>query len=107
NHVLPVVLLGAMGAGLLAVYWLRGRVDLRRPGTPAGIEAARSGALVGLGAAVVRALLMVLTGGMHGHVFPAYPPCQSLALLALAPTWALASALALVGGLAVMRALRQ
>jgi len=107
NQVLPVVLLGAAGAALLVFHWLRDRVDLRRSGVRAWAEVSLSGALVGLAAALVAALLMVLKAGMHGHVFPDYPPGQILALLARAPTWALAGALAAAGLLAVTRALRR
>lgn len=106
NHVGPVVLLGAAGAALLAFHWLHARVDFRRSGGRVWLEAALSGALVGLLAAVVTALLMVLKAGMHGHVFPDYPPGQILALLARAPTWTLAGALAAAGLLAVVRAFR-
>ena len=106
NLVLPVALLGAGGAALLAYHWLHGRVDFQRSGARAWVEAALSGALVGLAAAVATALLMVLKAGMHGHIFPDYPPGQILALLGRAPTWTLAGALAAVGLLAASRALR-
>jgi hypothetical protein len=106
NQVGPVVLLGAAGAGLLAYHWLRRRVDFRRTGPRPWLEAALSGALVGLLAAVVTALLMVLKAGMHGHAFPDYPPGQILALLGRAPTWMLAGALAGPGLLALVRASR-
>lgn len=106
NQVTPVVLLGVAGAALLAFHWLAARLDFARSGVRPWLEAALSGALVGLLAAVVTALLMVLKAGMHGHVFPDYPPGQILALLARAPTWTLAGALAALGLLAVIRALR-
>jgi hypothetical protein len=106
NHVLPVVLLGTVGAGLLTIYWLRGRVDLRQAGLRGWLAAALGGMIWGMAAAVVTALLMVLKAGMHGHVFPDYPPGQVLAVLALAPTWAVAGALLVVGGVAVWRALK-
>lgn len=105
NHVLPVVLLGTAGAGLLTVYWLRGRVDLWQRGLRGWLAVGLSGMVWGVAAAAVTALLMVMKAGMHGHVFPDYPPGQILAVLALAPTWALAGALLLVGGVAVWRGL--
>lgn len=107
NQVLPVVLLGTAGAALLVFHWLRGRLNLWRSGARLWMEAALSGGLVGLAAAVVTALLMVLKAGMHGHIFPDYPPGQILALLERAPAWTLAGALAAIGLLAVTRALRR
>ena len=107
NQMLPVVLLGAAGAALLVFHWLRGALNLRRPGVRAWAEAALSGALLGLAAALTTTFLMVLKAGMHGHVFPDYPPGQILALLSRAPTWALAGALAATGLLALTRALRR
>jgi hypothetical protein len=107
SQILPVVLLGMAGAALLVTHWLRGRLDLRRPGVRAWAEAALSGALLGLTAALVTALLMVLKAGMHGHVFPDYPPGQILALLGRAPGWVLAGALAALGVLALSRGIRE
>ena len=106
SQVFPVVLLGTAGAALLVFHWLRGWLNLRRPGPRAWAEAALAGALVGLTATLTTALLMVLKAGMHGHVFPDYPPGQILALLGRAPTWTLAGALAAVGLLAVARGVR-
>ena len=106
NLVLPVALLGAGWAALLVYHWLHGRVDFQRSGARAWVEAALSGALVGLAAAVATALLMVLKAGMHGHIFPDYPPGKILAIIGRAPTWTLAGALAAVGLLAASRALR-
>lgn len=106
HQVLPVALLGTTGAMLLVYHWLRGRLQPQHHGLRPWAKAAVSGALAGLLAAPATALLMVLKAGMHGHVFPDYPPGQILALLGLTPVWTLTGALAAVGLLAVGKAIR-
>lgn len=51
------------------------------------------GALIGLGAALFAALLMLLKTALHAHLFPDYSLPLIAAMLARAPVWAAAGAL--------------
>ncbi|NWF71116.1 MAG: hypothetical protein HXY40_18690 [Chloroflexi bacterium] len=95
---LSVALYGAGLAALIAAHsvlrQLGGKTLAARYLLPG---AALLGAAWGLGAALATALLMFFKTAMHAHVFPDFPPGQILALLARAPAWLLAGALAGVG----------
>lgn len=98
NTVVPVTLFG-LGMTLLAsLFWLLrqfgGQLIPRRYIVVGG---GLVGALVGLGTAVATALLMLLKTGLHGHLYPDYPPGLIIALLERAPVWVLAGGLAGVG----------
>lgn len=95
QHVLPVTLISA-GAALLIAYFTLTRRYGGMSVAPRDllIGAALIGAGIGAGTALVAALLMVWKTGMHAHPFPDYPPALILDLLRRAPTWALAGACA-------------
>jgi hypothetical protein len=94
--------LGAIGAligGLHVLYrrprWvqplLRG-LDDPRP-RAALIRAVLFGAGVGLSAAPMTALIMLVKTSLHSHLFPDYPLGVVLGVLSRAPAWAAAGAL--------------
>lgn len=56
------------------------------------------GGLVGAGAALATAALMLLKTGLHAHIFPDYPLVVILGILSRLPAWSAAGGL---GGLAV------
>jgi len=94
NSVWSVVSLGA-GLALLTIGWttmgkLGGREVRARYLIPG---AALLGGLTGLGASLATTALMILKTGMHGHLFPDYPPGEIIALLQRIPIWMLAGGL--------------
>lgn len=106
NHVWPVAALGAGLAALLALVNLLGRLGGQDvPARCAVVGAAALGALVGLGAAVATAALMLFKNALHAHLFLDYPPGLMLALLSRAPVWALAGGLVGLGLLLLWMAL--
>lgn len=108
NSVLPVTLLGLAGAALLLGFWTLARVGGATLSLAAFIAgAALLGGLVGVGAALTTAALMLLKTGMHAHLFPDYPPGLLIATLERAPVWGLAGALGLLGVALVWLALRR
>ncbi|MDL1900940.1 hypothetical protein FBR02_09250 [Anaerolineae bacterium CFX9] len=50
------------------------------------------GAVVGIGASLTTALLMLIKNGLHGHVFPDFPFSMIAGILERAPAWSLAGA---------------
>ena len=98
NHVLPVVLLGAALALALMLRWITRRWGGSIfAGRAALLGAAGAGALTGVSAALATTALMLLKDGLHAHLFPDYPFGMIIDILARAPLWALAGALAAVG----------
>ena len=98
NSIWPVVVLGA-GLAALTVGWTTmgelGGHEIRTRYVLPG--AALLGALTGVGAALATAALMVVKTGMHGHLFPDYPPGEIIAILQRIPIWALAGGMTGLG----------
>jgi hypothetical protein len=102
NSVLPAVLVGLGGALVTGGFWVARRAGGKAFPLPyALIGAALFGALIGLATAPATAAAMLVKNGLHGHLSPDYPFGLIAAILARAPAWALAGALA---GLGVMLA---
>ncbi|MBI5671658.1 MAG: hypothetical protein HZC41_27000 [Chloroflexi bacterium] len=98
NHVWPVAALGAGLAALLVLLNLLRRLGGRAIPTPYAVAGVVTlGALVGLGAAVATAGLMLFKNALHAHVFLDYPPGLLLAVLSRAPVWTLAGGLVGLG----------
>ena len=94
DHVWPVALLGTLCAGVAITYWGLGRFGGKQF-TIRGLLllSALSGALLGLSASIITALLMLLKNARHAHFFPDFPTGQILAMLELAPLWILVGSL--------------
>lgn len=90
---LEALLFGAALAGLVAVRILA--AFPARPHTPTRslLQDSLGGALAGLAAAPLAAFLMVFKSGLHAHPVPDFTPGQLLAVLKLAPIFALAGGL--------------
>lgn len=86
---------GTLGACVLAahtVFKIAGGRDLpRRVWFPGVIVL---GGAIGAGATLVTAVLMLIKTSLHSHLFPDYPLTVLLGILARAPVWAAAGALA-------------
>jgi hypothetical protein len=98
RHLLTVIVLGTGGALLLVstqtLRLIGGRALRLAVAMPAAVL---YGAGVGLGTALLSALLMLLKVGMHAHAIPDYTPMQIIGVLERAPIWALAGALLAIG----------
>jgi hypothetical protein len=104
---LPVVVFGTALAALILMGWMLGKLG----GKTISMRALLLGAILcggvfGLSAAIAAAALMFFKTAVHAHVFPDYPPAQILAMLTLAPAWALAGALGGLGTALLYHALR-
>lgn len=98
NGVLPAVLVGVGGALVGGGVWAMRQFGSRAFRLPyALIGAALFGALVGLASAPATAAAMLIKNGLHAHLTPDYPFGLIAAILARAPAWALAGALAGLG----------
>ncbi|MBC8097987.1 MAG: hypothetical protein H7Y11_00965 [Armatimonadetes bacterium] len=98
NSVLPVVLLSAVVTAVSMTHGV-----LRRWGGQT-IAARYSwvllplwGAVLGGGTSLLTAVLMVLKDARHAHLYPDYPLTLITGMLARAPIWAVAGALAAFG----------
>ncbi len=94
----PVVLFGLGLASLLVSWTVLGQLDGRSL-TPryALVGGILAGALIGLGASLAATLLMFFKNAWHAHVFLDYPVPMLTAMLARAPVWAVAGAIAGLG----------
>ncbi|NDJ63198.1 MAG: hypothetical protein GYB67_18910 [Chloroflexi bacterium] len=101
NGVLVPVLAGLALTLVLAGWWLTRWLG-GRAYTPRWVivGALVVGAIIGLGTAIMTALLMLLKNGLHGHIFPDFPFGVILEILQRGPAWALAGAL-IGGGIAL------
>lgn len=98
NSVLPAALLGGGLAVIILVRWITRRWGGRTVAGRAALAAASAvGAAAGASAALATAVLMLIKDGLHSHLFPDYPFGMILDMLARAPLWALAGALAGIG----------
>lgn len=94
NHPLPAALLGASGALLGVILWIGPRLASRDVSAPyVLLLGAVTGAISGVGASLMTAVLMLFKNARHAHLFPDYPPGQIGAVLARAPAWGTAGAL--------------
>lgn len=107
NGALAVSLFGAALALLLALLWLSDHAGgTTHTAHLVLVGALLLGAVIGLGAALATAVLMLLKTGLHSHLFPDYPPGMILATLERAPVWMLAGALSGAGVVLAWLALR-
>lgn len=94
NSAFLVALAGWTAAFTLAALWITRRMGGRAYSARMFVLLiAVIGALVGAGAAVMTAGLMLLKNGLHAHAFPDYPFGMLADMLARAPIWALAGVL--------------
>jgi hypothetical protein len=107
NSALPVAVLGALLALTSGYVFVTGRYGgMSLSGGEALRAALLAGAGWGLGAALATASMMLLKNGVHAHLFPDYPFGMIVDVLRRAPLWALAGALAALGGLLLVWARR-
>jgi hypothetical protein len=108
NTALPVAILGTGAAFLFASQWLLSHFG-GKPLAPAYAYAGGVlfGALVGVGAAVTTAVLMLGKTVAHSHTFPDYPVGQIVAMLARTPVWGMVGALLMLSALLIWEASHQ
>lgn len=105
NSVLPAVLIGISLSLLIALRWLfvrlGGKLIALNTALFGGIAL---GALIGAGAALATAALMLFKNGFHAHVFPDYPGGMIVEILLKTPAWTLAGGLCGLGVVLLMLA---
>jgi hypothetical protein len=93
NHVLPVAVLGIVGASVMLLLWAvhyYGNHAIGRGVLPFLLTA--GGAVNGLGGVALTVGLMIFKNVRHAHLAPDYPNGLMGAMINLAPAWMLAGA---------------
>lgn len=108
HGVLTAVLMGLVLTvlALASGWWPRSAGKALSP-VRLALFMAVTGAAAGLFTALASALLMLLKNGFHGHLYPDYPAPLIGEIIARAPAWALAGALAGIAAALLLLARRR